>query len=1115
MKCLKCLSENPAARKFCRTCGEKLVAACPGCGYNNLSSDSFCGGCGQTLTGSESGEGAEPSTEGERKQVTVLFSDLSGYTSMTERLDPEEVKEIITRILGGISQLADRYEGRIEKFIGDAVVVLFGVPKAHEDDAIRAIRAAVEIHRFVEGMSPEFEDRIGQSLTMHTAINTGIVVTGQVTRQNSTQGVTGDTINLAARLTDLARPGEILTGATTYRQALNYFNFEKCGPTRVKGKTDPVEVYRILSPKGRPVTLHRLSGLRADLIGRTAEMGQLREAVEGLRERKGAIFSICGDAGTGKSRLVEEFKTTVDLDEIEWHEGHAYSFSQNIPYFPLIDLLNRAFQIEEGDPPESVRRKVELGIRYLIGKNQSITPFVGSLYTLSYPEIEHVSPEFWKTRLQDSVRAIFSALTHRRPTVICLEDLHWADPSSLELLRFLLSEFSYPALFLCVYRPPFSLLLSHQMSGIGKNYQELRLPDLSSSESQDMMESLLKTKNIPIELRRFVTEKIEGNPFYLEEVINSLVESETLTPDNGGWRLTKPLASSSIPSSVHGVISARLDRLDGKTKRILQEASVIGKAFPYEILRQVTDLKDDVDRSLGHVERLDLIRARSPYPDLEYVFRHALTQEVVYDGLLRRERQTIHERIGLAIEEGYPDRLPEFHETLAFHFKQGNSLEKALDYLTKSGEKAWRRHALDASHQYFREAFQILSTQPDRSKEAQRPLIDLLIKWAAVFNHRGDYKGLAGLFETYVDTATFLDDKERLGMFYGWFGFARWARGETKRGYQSLREALRLGEESENVKVIAYACAWLAWACGDLGLIEQGIAFGKRARDLSIRLPSDQILFRFSMGGMGLAHYMAGDRMQVNEIGNALLDYGQRQSDVRSTGFGYLFQGVGHIISGGFAQAVECLDQAIRTSVDPIFSNSARFLLGMSYISTGQMEEAERTLEEVIRYSECFGTEFLGTLSHGVLSIVSIAKGDFSEGIRIMEETSRLFLKNENLYRYATTQYFLGRVNAQIAQRSEQKRPPISAKNLKFFLTRVPFAGRRAEDHFHKAIETAKGIGAKGVLGQAYLDLGRLNKGKGKKERARQYVSAAIRVFEQSEAEHYLKQAQQIMASLG
>ena len=416
MKCPQCQLENPETRKFCRECGARLLLICSQCGSENPPGDKFCGECGQRLEEIGEPEKTVPETEGERKYVTVLFSDLSAYTAMSEKLDPEEVKEITSKIFGEIAQVVTKYEGFIEKFVGDAVMALFGVPKAHEDDPVRAIRAAMEIHDLVDRVSPQVTKRIGQPMSMHTGINTGLVVTGEVNLEKGTHGVAGDTINLTSRLSGLAKLGEILVGQDTYRQAEGHFTFESLEPTKVKGKAEPVLAYKVLSAKERPVTVHRLSGLRADLIGRKMEMGQLEEAVMKLRQGKGTIVSICGDPGTGKSRLVEEFKDSLDLEEIKWLEGHAYPYSQNIPYFPLIDLLNRVLQIEEGDSPEKLKRKVESGIADLAVNEEDVIPYIGSLYALTYEDIEDVNPELLKSRLKNATKIIFSALAEKAPT---------------------------------------------------------------------------------------------------------------------------------------------------------------------------------------------------------------------------------------------------------------------------------------------------------------------------------------------------------------------------------------------------------------------------------------------------------------------------------------------------------------------------------------------------------------------------------------------------------------------------------------------------------------------------------------------------------------------------
>ncbi|UCG66350.1 MAG: AAA family ATPase, partial [Deltaproteobacteria bacterium] len=728
--------------------------------------------------------------------------------------------------------------------------------------------------------------------------------------------------------------------------------------------------------KEKPVTIHRLSGLRADLIGRKAEIAQLAEAIDNLREAGvGKIFSICGGAGTGKSRLVEEFKNASDLKEIQWLEGHAYAYSQNIPFFPLIDLLNRVFQIEEGDSTENVRVKVESGIENLIGGKVNLAPYVGGLYSLRYPEVEDVSPEFWRSRLQEAIQTILSALAQRAPTVFFLEDLHWADPSFVDLLRNALLGVRQPAIVLCVYRPTFSLFSSHQLGGIGKFYQEIRLQDLSSSEAQDMLESLLKTESIPSDLKQLVQGKAEGNPFYLEELVNSLIESETLIRDNGNWKITRPITESDISSTIHGLISGRLDRLERETKRILQEASVIGRAFFYEILKRITELEDRIDRGLSSLERLDLIRTRSIEPDLEYMFKHPLTQEVVYNGLLKKERQAIHEQIALVMEELFQDRLPEFYETLAFHFSQGQSVIKAVDYLVKSGEKSLARYAVEEAHQYFKEAFDILTSKADKSKAEKAALIDILNSWGYAYYYLGDIKEFINLFNSQKDLAESLDDKARLGMFYTWFGIALWLSGKTKDSYECLCNALELGENSGNQKVVGYACTWLTWACGELGLFSEGIGFGERAQKIAESFPSDQYLFFKSLAALSYINWMKGDTKRVFEGAKLLLDYGERNSSSRSKVFGHWVIGWAYSLTGDMNSYQKSCEKALEVALDPFYASFPKGGLGFALLFGGQFQEAEDVLQSLLDFCEKRAIGQLSELAYISLAPTLIAKG--------------------------------------------------------------------------------------------------------------------------------------------
>ena len=1132
MQCPECQFENREGAKFCNKCGHKFDLTCPECGQIDPPESKFCSECGCNLESAKEASNAISDTEsltqplipekpnreiapnvGERKHVTVLFSDLTGYTAMSEKLDPEEVKEITSRIFGEISKVIAKYDGFVEKYAGDAVMAIFGVPQAHEDDPIRAIKAAREIHQLVDAISPEVENKIGQSISMHTGINTGLVVTGEVDMERGTHGIAGDTINLASRLSSLAKPGEIVVEVDTCRQVEGHFECEYIETTTVKGKADLVEIHQVLSPRDKPVTIRRLSGLRADLVGRDVEMAELFEAVENLQQGKGRIFSICGAAGTGKSRLIEEFKAGLDLGQIQWIEGHAYAYSQGIPYFPLVDLLNRVLSIKENDRPDKVREKVDSGIQSLVAKQEDVIPYVGGLYSLSYPETNDVSPEFWKSRLQTAILTILTALAEKAPTVFFLEDLHWADPSFVELMRRACIEIRQPAIVLCAYRPTFSLFTGHQVNNIGHNYRDIQLQNLSLSVAQNMLASLLKTETIPAELKRWVQSKAEGNPFYLEELVNSLIESETLSRDNGSWKLTRSLSESGIPSSLHGLITGRLDRLDKHTKRILQKASVIGRDFLYEILKRISELEARIDGELSHLERLDLIRTRSLQPDIEYMFKHALTQEIVYNSLLKKQRREIHEQIAQVIEGVFKDRLSEFNGTLAYHYARGQSDSKAINYLVKSGEKSLARYAVEEAHQYFRKAYDILASKEKLSEAEKIILIDLLNNWGYAYYYLGEFKEFIDIFKSHQVLADSLDDKAKVGMFYAWFGIAHYMAGISKASYNYLCKSLELGEKCSNQKVEGYACAWLTWTCWDLGIFAEGIGYGERAQKIAESFPSDQYLFFKSLAGLCWIYFVMGDIRRIFEGAKRLLEYGERNANSRSKVFGHWMKAWGHLAAGDMKSSQKSSEKAMGVALDPFYAQFPKSTLGLAYLFGDQLQEAGNAFQSFLKFAKGRGLDQMSVPFQIFLYPILIGNGQMHQETKLLKNAQKILISNRRRTFYALSEYILGEVNSQIAT-GPKPSLSIMAKNIGFLVRNLPFAAKNAEEHFNKAIQAIKEIGAKGFLGPVYLDMGLFYRARKKTGQARECILKAIQVFEECEAEVYLAQAKNALESL-
>lgn len=1100
MICPRCQSENSDSALFCNHCGYRL---------------SQIGGLGATEADQPTVEPPPvPSPGGERKQITVLFTDLTGFTAMTEALDPEEVKDLMTLIFAEVARVVARYEGIVEKYVGDAIMAVFGLPQAHEDDAVRAVRVAKEVHQFVDRLSPELEEKLGRSIALHTGINTGLVVTGKMNLQEGFMGIVGDTVNVAARLTGLAAAREIVIGQHTHTLVERYFVCEPLPPAEVKGKTEPLLAYKVQAARGQPKATRRFSGLRADLTGRTAEFAQLEGALVALQDGKGALISIHGEAGSGKSRLVEELKDGPAMTQVNWLEGSAHEYSQGIPYFPLMDLLNNAWHIEEGDHPHQVRQKIESNVRDLSDSNGHIVPYIGRLYELHFPEVAEVSPEFWKRGLSEAVETIFEAMITRRPTVIYLEDLHWADPSSLELVQNLLRNIKSPAVFLCTYRPPFRLFPEGLPPELELHYCDISMLNLSTHEVQDMAASLLGGAAVPPQLLRFLEEKSGGNPFYLEEVLTSLVESKMLTRENGHWQLEGVLEDFHLPPTVQGVISARIDRLEKGHKHLLQEASVIGRAFLQEVLKQATENQQDVEGCLATLEKTDLIRIRSREPDVEYLFKHSLTQEVVYRSLLRTQRQAIHERVGTVMERLMHARLPEFYERLAYHFREARSLDKAVDYLVKAGEKSLHRYSLDEAHQYFQEAFDLLAPVRIEGEAEARRLVELVNRWSFVFYFSGHFAGLDQLLVTHKALAESLQDKAVRVRFIIWLSTSLWVKEKCREAYDYLLQALALAEEAGEHLLTAQACAQLSWACAELGLLEEGAAWGDRAEELTRDFPSDDFLFHFALGGKGYVNFLKGDRSKVIAASESLLAYGLEHSSNQCLAYGHLLGAGAPLIVGDYKGTLEWHKKTIELTVHPLIYTSTKAWQGFSLVLGGEFLEAEEALREALSFSEKYGFRYVKTISIGALGVVLIAKGEMARGMKMLNEATQSCLANERRAMYAQFKYILGMVYFQMACGPERVAIPVFLKNLTFLLKNLPFAASTAEAHLTEAVDVAREIGAESVLATSYLGLGLLHKAKKRKKLARECLDQAVRLFEKVDAHIYLRQARDARANL-
>jgi class 3 adenylate cyclase/tetratricopeptide (TPR) repeat protein len=809
MTCPRCQQDNPTHARFCLGCGARLSLACGACGAELPGGARFCLQCGQAVAGSPAAPVRSPAPatytpkhlaekiltsktalEGERKQVTVLFADLKGSMELLADRDPEEARKLLDPVLERMMEAVHHYEGTVNQVMGDGIMALFGAPIGHEDHAVRACYAALRMQRRVTLYADEIQRGGGTPVQIRVGLNSGEVVVRAIGSDlHMDYTAVGQTTHLAARMEQMAKPGSVLVTGDTLKLAEGYVQVRPLGAVRVKGLDAPTSVYELTGsvPARSRLQASAARGLTR-FVGRDSELQQLAQALDRAAAGHGQAVAVVGEAGVGKSRLVWEFTRSPHTHGWLVLESGSVSYGKATPYLPVIELLKAYCRIQERDDPRAIRERVA---GKLLTLDRALEPLLTPLLALLDVPVDDATwgaldPPQRRQRTLEAVKQLLLRESQVQPLLVLFEDLHWMDSETQALLDSLIESLPMARLlFLVNYRPEYQ-----HAWGRKTYYLQLRIDPLPPESAEALLAALLGEDRTLELLKRVLIERTEGNPFFLEESVQTLVETKVLVGERGAYRMAKAPDAWQIPATAQAILAARINRLEPEDKRLLQAASVIGKDVPFTLLQAIADVPEDSLR-WGLTQAAEFLYETSLFPDLEYTFKHALTHEVAYRSVLQERRRALHAMIVDAIEAVYPERLTQQVERLAHHSFRGEAWEKAVTYLRQAGARAFARSANREAVGSFEQALAALQHLPE-TRGTLEQAIDLRFDLRTALFPLGEFERIVGCLREAQGLARTLDDQRRLGQLSVYMCHNLWITGHP-------REALAFGQSAQAI----------------------------------------------------------------------------------------------------------------------------------------------------------------------------------------------------------------------------------------------------------------------------------------------------------------------------
>jgi class 3 adenylate cyclase/tetratricopeptide (TPR) repeat protein len=1111
MRCPRCQQENPPQAKFCLECGARVALTCPKCRSELPAGAKFCLECGEAVASQATAEPrftspesytpkhlaekiltSRSALEGERKQVTVLFADLKGSMELLADRDPEEARKILDPVLERMMEAVHRYEGTVNQVMGDGIMALFGAPLAHEDHAVRACYAALRMQESVKKYAEGVRRSHGVEVQIRVGMNSGDVVVrsiGSDLRMDYT--AVGQTTHLAARMEQLATPGTIRLTSDTLRFAEGFIEVKSLGPVPVKGLGEKVEVYEATGV-GAVRTRLQVAARRGltHFVGRDTEIEQLRRSQQLAADGHGQVAAIVGEAGVGKSRLVYEFTHSHRMQAWLILESASVSYGKATSYLPVIDLLKGYFKIQDRDDFRDIREKVTGKLLTLDRELEPTLPALLALLDLTADDAKRQTsdPVERRQRTLDAVKRLLLREARQQPLLVIFEDLQWIDGETQAVLDTLVDSLGSARLLLLVnYRPEYQ----HGWGGKGY-YSQLRLDALPTESTGELLNALLGADSELASLKQLLVTR--GNPFFMEETIRTLVETKALVGERGRYRLTQPLQAIQVPPTVQAVLAARIDRLPPDDKRLLQVASVVGEDVPWLLLQAIAEIPDEaLRRGLDHLQATEFLYETGLFPDLEYSFKHALTHEVTYGGLLQERRRELHTRIVDSIETLHQDRLGEHIERLAHHAVRGELREKAVDYLRQAGSKAAARSALLDAKAWFEQALSVLETLPGSASTLEQ-----------AFDIRVELRSVLGQL------------------------------GEPRRILERLREAETLAEQLNDDRRRGRVCAFMTTAHSLLGELEAALGAGTRALKIAGSL-GDLRLRILTTSFLEQAHYLRGEYARVIELATdnlAALPADWIYEHFGSAAPASVYDRVQLVMSlaelGRFAEAAEIAAEAIRLAEPTHHAytvSQAHRAASMLHLLKGDWTEARSLIEHWIAVLRTRNVVLQLPIAVAASAWVLAQLGEASEALNRLRE-------GEQLLERAAARGFIGYLSwawlgracllldrLDEAQRLGDRAVESSRSHLGFAAHELHLLGDIAthperfdaetgEAHYRKALALAEPRGMRPLIAHCHLGLGKLYWRTGTREQAQEHLTTAITMYREMDMTYWLEKAE-------